>query len=126
MSVAARFEPDVEDAAKDAEGMTTLRKLGITGIQDFTEATAEHLNVEHIPGVMITSVRRNSIAGAERLQRGMIITHVMSEPVADIEELVDAIARHDVAEGVRVSIKTWDTTADAYLSLYVILQLTEE
>ena len=126
MSVAFRAEPDVEDAAEDAEGMTTLRKLGVTGVQDFTEATASQLSIGHIPGVMITSVRRNSIAGAEHLQRGMIITHVMSEPVTSIDELVNAIARHDITEGVRISIKTWDTTAKDFLSLYVILQLTEE
>lgn len=125
-NVAFRPEPEVQDAAKDAEGMTTLRKLGVTGVQDFTEDNAKQLSIGHIPGVMITSVRRNSIAGAEHLQRGMIITHVMGEPVTSIDELVDAIARHDVTEGVRVSIKSWDTAASDFLSLFVILQLAEE
>lgn len=126
LGVASRAKPDEQDAAEDAEGMTTLRKLGITGLQDFTEETAEQLSIDHIPGVMITSVRRNSIAGSERLQRGMIITQVMGEPVESIDELVDAIAEHDITKGVRVRIRTWNSTEREFLSLFVILQLTEE
>jgi serine protease Do len=124
MSVSVRPAPQ-DEAATDAEGMTTLRKLGVSGIQEFTEATAGQLGISYIPGVMVTSVRRNSVAASERLQRGMIITHVMSEPVTTVDELVGAIEDHDIAQGVRVSVKTWDTTTDTFLSLFVVLQLTE-
>lgn len=115
-----------EQPSPDALGMTTLRKLGVTGIQDFTEATAENLGVPHVPGVMITSVRRNSIAAAVRLQRGMIITDVMGQPVTTVDELVDAISQHDITQGVRVRVKTWDTATDSYLSLFMVLRLDEE
>lgn len=118
--------PQIEDAAVDAEGMSTLRKLGITGIQDFTESTAEQLGVEHFPAVMVTSVRRNSIAATENLQRGMLITDVMNEPVSSVDELVDTIERYDIAEGVRVSVKAWDPGSRTFLSLFVVLQLPED
>lgn len=123
---AAGPAPQVEDAAADTEGMSTLRKLGVTGIQDFTEATAEQLGVEHFPAVMVTSVRPNSVAATERLQRGMLVTHVMNDPVSTVDELVEAIGRHDIAQGVRVSVKAWDPESKAFLSLYVVLQLPEE
>ncbi len=125
-SVAFRPTPEEDEVAEDVEGMSALRKLGVTGLQDFTEENAEQLNVDHVPGVMITSVRRNSIAGAERLQRGMVITDVMGEPVSTIEELTDAVAAHDVTEGIRVSIQSWDPATRSYLSLFVVLQLPEE
>lgn len=123
---AADPAPQVEDATADAEGMSTLRKLGVTGIQDFTETTAEQLGVEHFPAVMVTSVRRNSVAATESLQRGMLITHVMNEPVSTVDELVDAIERYDIAEGVRVSVKAWDPGSHTFLSLFVVLQLPAE
>jgi serine protease Do len=119
-------KPQVEDTATDAEGMSTLRKLGVTGIQDFTDTTAEQLGVVHFPAVMVTSVRPNSVAATENLQRGMLITHVMNEPVSTVDELVEAIERYDIAEGVRISVKMWDPESRSFLSLYVVLQLPAE
>ncbi len=110
----------------DAEGMSTLRKLGIAGVQDFTEDTAEQLGVTHFPAVMVTSVRTNSVAGAERLQRGMLITHVMGEPVADVDQLVAEVEKHDPTQGIRISIKSWDRINSEFVSLFIVLQLPEE
>ena len=125
-SVAVRSQPEPQDATEDVAGLSTLRKIGVTGLQEFTEANAEQMGVPFEPGVLITSVRRNSVAGAERLQRGMLITDVMGEPVKTIDELTDAIAKYDATEGIRVSIKTWDPSTKSYLSLFVVLQLPEE
>ena len=124
--MAADPAPQVEDAVVDAEGMSTLRKLGVTGIQDFTDTTAEQLGVVHFPAVMVTSVRPNSVAATENLQRGMLITHVMSDPVSTVDELVEAIEKYDIAQGVRISVKVWDPDSRSFLSLYVVLQLPEE
>ncbi len=125
-AVAFRSQPEQQQIEEDAAGMTTLRKLGVAGLQDFTEDNAKQLGIDFIPGVKITSIRRNSYAAAERLQPGMIITHVMNKPVATIEELVDAIAEHDITEGIRVRVKTWDAASKAYVSLFIVLQLPEE
>jgi S1-C subfamily serine protease len=75
---------------------------------------------------MVTSVRPNSVAATENLQRGMLITHVMNEPVSTVDELVEAIERYDIAEGVRISVKMWDPESRSFLSLYVVLQLPAE
>jgi len=124
--VGFRPDPSDEAAEEDAEGMTALRKLGITGLQEFTESAAMQLSIGHVPGVMITSVRRNSIAGAEGLQRGLIITHIMGEPVTTIDELTDVVAEHDPTEGIRFSIKFWDARKREFLSRFVVLELPEE
>ena len=123
---AVRSMPSKEGIAEDVEGMSTLRKIGITGLQDFTQENAEQLGVDFQPGVMITSVRRHSIADAAQLSRGMLITDVMGTPVTTIEELTDAIAAHDATEGIRISVKTWNPGTKDYLSLFVILELPEE
>ena len=123
-SAGPRVNP--QEAEVDAEGMSTLRKLGVAGVQDFTEDTADQLGVTHFPAVMVTSVRPNSVAGAERLQRGMLITHVMGEPVANVDELVAEVEKHDPTRGIRVSIKTWDRANSEFASLFIVLQLPEE
>ena len=125
-SVSAGPRDNPLDAEVDAEGMSTLRKLGIAGLQDFTESTAEQLGVTHFPAVMVTSVRTNSVAGAERLQRGMLITHVMGEPVSNVDELVAEVEKHDPTEGIRISVKVWDRAEGEFASLFLVLQLPEE
>jgi len=123
-SVGPRVNPlDTDD---DAEGMSTLRKLGIAGLQTFTGDTAAQLGVTHFPAVMVTSVRTNSVAGAERLQRGMLITHVMGEPVADVDELVAEVEKHDPTQGIRISIKTWDRVNSEFASQFIVLHLPAE
>lgn len=125
-TVSASSRPDPRDEQSDTEGMSTLRKLGIAGVQDFTNESAEKLGVTHFPAVMVTSVRTNSVAGAERLQRGMLITHVMGEPVATVDELAAEVEKHDPTQGIRISVKTWDRSNSEFASLFIVLQLPEE
>ncbi len=126
-SLTALAGPGVEpqEAVVTAEGMSTLRKLGVAGVQDFTEQTAEQLGVEYFPAVMVTSVRPNSVAAAEHLQRGMLITHVMGEPIINVDELVSQVELHDPAQGIRISVKLWDRAGREFVKQYVILQLPE-
>ncbi|GAB4109839.1 MAG: Do family serine endopeptidase [Phycisphaeraceae bacterium] len=126
MTSASVTGPSRKESEVDAEAMTTLRKLGITGVQDFNETAAEELGVEPFPAVMVTSVRRHSIAAAEGLQRGMLITHVMNDPVTNVEELVEAFGRYDVTEGVRISVKAWDPTTETMIPMFMLLQLPAE
>lgn len=126
LNASASSLPDTRDAEDPAEGMSTLRKLGIAGVQEFTDNTAEQLGVLHFPAVMVTSVRPNSVAGAERLQRGMLITHVMGEPVSNVDELVAEVEKHDPTQGIRVSVKAWDRLSREFVTQFVILQLPEE
>jgi serine protease Do len=125
MALAVKRAPDSGKTTPDAQGMSTLRKLGIAGVQDFTDQAAQQLGVEYFPAVMITSVRPNSVAAAERLQRGMLITHVMGEPVASVDDLIEQIEKHDPSQGIRISVKAWDRSSRSFLSLFIVLQLPE-
>ncbi len=121
MSLAAGPVTNPKHPDATAEGMSTLRKLGIAGVQDFTERTAERFGVEYFPTVIITSIRRNSVAAVERLDSGMLITHVMGEPIANVDELISQIELHDPTQGIRISTKTWQNRE--LVTQFVILKL---
>jgi len=127
LASASAFTPDRDDEPDDTSaGMSTLRKLGVAGIQSFDEKNAEQLGVDHFPAVMITSVRPNSVAYAEGLRRGMLITEVMGQPVATVDELIDEVQRHNASDGIRVSVSAWDRQGHVFVSMFVILQLPGE
>ncbi len=119
-------DPDQQsDPADDAEGMSALRKLGITGIQDFTEQTAGQLGVGHIPAVMVTAVRTHSVAWAEGMRRGMLITDVMGEPAASVDQLIERVQQHDPNAGIRFSVSTWDRRTRSFIPFFKVLQLPD-
>ncbi len=120
--------PQLDD--ESAKAMETLRKYGIEDVADFTEAMAERLGVEFQPGVLVTSVRRGSLAyGSPEaglgIRRGMIITEVMDEPVSSVEELATEIEKHDAAEGIRISVSVWDRANREWIPDYELIQIPE-
>jgi serine protease Do len=100
---------------------TNLRKLGIEKAEQLTRRMAQRLNVEHEDGVVVTEVRRGSVAAAEGLSEGMLITEVAGEPVEDLEELVDELAEHDLKQGVRLTVKQW--AGGRWMPRFVVLEL---
>ena len=94
---------DVDEAAE------LLLKLGIERVQTFTEELAEKLGLEFVPGVMVIRVRPGSIATGDPRQppmtkRGQVITHVMSKPVKNVQQLVQTLSDHKDDELVRLRV----------------------
>ena len=82
----------------------TLRKLGVETVSVFSLDIAEKAGVEFVPGVIVRSLRRGSVAAATRMIPRQIITHVMGEAVSTPEEVVEALDSHDLMDGVRLSV----------------------
>jgi serine protease Do len=89
-------------ATPDEQSMQALRQLGIEGVQALTPQIAQRLKVES--GVVITSVRPNSVADSKMLRRGMVITKVMNTEIKTPEDLNNALAKADLKKGVRVTV----------------------
>jgi len=127
LSSASAVTPDSGDESDEiSQGMSTLRKLGVAGVQEFSEKNAEQLGVDHFPAVMITSVRPNSVAAVEGLRRGMLITDVMGQPVSTVDGLIEQVQQHNASQGIRMSVSAWDRQGRAFVPMFVILQLPVE
>jgi len=97
--------PPETDGEPDADvEMEALRNLGLTELTAMTRRRAENLNMAYRPGVLIEDVRRGSVAAVEGLRPGMVITEVQGREVTTVEELADQLARHDLQQGVRLSV----------------------
>ncbi len=104
----------------DAPGRGTLLKLGFQRLTTLTSELAEQLKLDaDAKGVLIRDVRPGSVAAAEGLRRGAVITHVMGDAVTSVQDLIDAIATQDITKGVRLRI-LYDGNVR-----YVLLALSE-
>jgi len=86
------------------QGAELLMRLGLEQVTPFTEEIARRLNTDFIPGVLVGAVRPGSSAFAAGIGRGVIITHVMNQPIANVEDLIRELIKHDLTEGVRVQV----------------------
>ena len=126
-AMAAVSPPD--EAAPDAgnaQGMDALRKFGIADVETFTEAMADRLNVPFQSGVIITGVRRGSLAATQGLRDGILIADVQGEPVASVEELLNEIAQRDPTQGIRLKVMAWNPGTKSFAPRFVLLELPGE
>ena len=100
-----------------------LRKFGIESVATFTKKLAEKLSRNHEPGVLVRSVRRHSVVDREGIKNDLLITAVMSQAVASVDELVEELAQYDPTEGIRVTIKQWNSNDGVWASRYEFLEL---
>ena len=70
----------------------------------FDEDLARRIDAEYRPGVLVRSVRRDSVAHAAGVSSGYIITDVMGVNVESVDDLVDELNEYDLTEGVRLSV----------------------
>ncbi len=109
-----------------SEGMKMLNKLGIEEVEPFDRETAERLDVQYEPGVMIRSVRDNSVAASVGLGRGVIITRVMNEDVSTVDELIAAIEQYDPSDPIRLRVMQWNPREREFMPRFEVLELPEE
>ena len=102
--VASAGAPGI-DTPKAKASRELLEKLGLTQLQTIGEQEAQQLNLPAgTSGVLVMNVRGNSVADSQRLGRGSVITAVMGVNVATVEDLVAQLEKHDLKQGVRVSV----------------------
>ncbi len=92
-------------AAPKGKAPEALGKLGIEGLETFTETLAQQAQIDFTPGVMIKDVRPESIAAAEGLTRFVIITRVDGKAIKSVEELYSFFEKFDSGTGVRLLVK---------------------
>ncbi|WP_432797953.1 trypsin-like peptidase domain-containing protein [Poriferisphaera sp. WC338] len=114
-----------EETPEVSEGADTLRKLGLAGLQTFTDQIAEREDVTFTPGVLIKSVRPGSVAALEGLRPPMLITHVQGAAVTNVTELTEEIAKYNPENGIRITISIWDPRQKKYSQLFRFLELPE-
>ncbi|MFA9478388.1 trypsin-like peptidase domain-containing protein [Phycisphaerales bacterium AB-hyl4] len=103
-----------------------LRKLGITEVQTFTARLAEQAGTGHTEGVLVANVRRNSIAGAAGVMRGMLIVQVMDQQVATADELLDVMSEFEPGDAVRLRVARWNPNDDRWQRNFVLLELPRD
>jgi serine protease Do len=94
-----------------------LRKLGIAEVSTFTEDAAKTMGVDFAPGVLIEDVRAGSVAFAEGLRPGVVITEVAGKPVKTVSDLANAMAKRDLKEGVRLRVRVDNMNRFVFLAL---------
>ena len=118
-------QPEAEDKPELAKGQSVLRKLGISGVATFTPQIAERLGAEHRSGVLVEEVRPNSIAAAEGVRSGMIITQLMGTKVESAKGLVQAVGKHDPTKPMRFQVLQWSPQREQFLSRFIALRLPD-
>jgi len=124
----AAAERAVPGTPKETQALDMLRNFGLTEVETFTPEMAERADITFRPGVMITDVRRGSLAAppndAERsLVPGSIIFRVDRTDVATVEELLTELGQHDAHEGIRIRIATWIPSEQRWLERYWLIQV---
>ncbi len=101
-----------------------LRKLGLERMRDMDDRLAESLEVDPMAGVLVERVRPGSVAAAEGMTRGTLITRVQGQRVGDVDDLVDEIEDRDLTRGVRLTVAQW--VRGEWRERFVVLQLDHE
>ncbi len=79
--------------------------LGMT-LRSVTPEIAEQLGLKQAKGVVVTKVEPFSAAARAGLRRGDVIVAVQSKPVDTLAEFNEALSRHDLKKGVRLTVFT--------------------
>ncbi|HZW11409.1 MAG TPA: Do family serine endopeptidase [Phycisphaerales bacterium] len=81
------------------------RELGL-GLRDLDEQTAARLGVDLQRGAVVTAVEPLGAGARAGLQVGDIITEVQGERVAGVADFRRLLREHDLAEGVRLTVRS--------------------
>ncbi|BAM04313.1 putative S1 family peptidase [Phycisphaera mikurensis NBRC 102666] len=112
----------------DFSGVSDLSlRYGITGLATLSPADAARIGLAGSGGVMITGVRPGSVAASPRidLQPGRtVITAVMNEDVATVEDFNRAIASFDADKPIRLTVLRPDPmNPGSFAPSFVLLKL---
>jgi len=101
---AAGAQEEAPAETPDGEGVQLLRKIGLTSVATFTETLAKRLRLGDAEGVLVENVRPGSIAQARGIERGQIITHVVSTQVTTTDDLTAELLKATPGSTVRLRV----------------------
>lgn len=73
-------------------------------LRDLDSRTAQQLGLDTVEGVLVTSVDPLSAAARAGLRPRDVITHVQGMAVSDVRAFAGELRRHDLDEGVRLTV----------------------
>ncbi|MCA9048997.1 MAG: PDZ domain-containing protein, partial [Planctomycetaceae bacterium] len=81
--------------------------LGMT-VTNLTPALAKQLEIAESEGVVVESIETSGSAYRSGLRQGDVITQVKKNVVSSVADFNRELARHDLIEGVRLTVRTGD------------------
>lgn len=119
--MASRWPQQNNTVDPNGHDVEIMRKLGIERIETFTEELADRIERNLIPGVVVLEVRPRSIAAANGLRPGLVITKVQGIAVETSEQFNKELNLHDLSRGVRIS-----TVTEENIAQFILLELDED
>jgi serine protease Do len=111
VTVPAQRRPDTEPDSVSLPGTGA-------SVADLTSELADDLGFKkEVKGVVITKVRRNSVAAEAGLRPGMVITQVDRKPVGKADKLREQMSEAALKKGVLLKVLTADGSSN-----YVLLK----
>ncbi len=94
---------------KDSVQEENTRNLGLT-VKPLTKELIEQYGVEKLEGVIVTEVKRGSVAERKGIRPGDIITEVNQKSVTSMKEFRDAVKNSDLKKGVILNFTSRGTS----------------
>jgi len=79
--------------------------LGMT-VENLTPEAALQLGLEHAHGVLVTGVEPFGPAAKAGIRVNDVVVAVQNQPVANVPEFRQAMAKHDLKKGIRLTVRT--------------------
>jgi serine protease Do len=109
---------EIEQEEEGTEAGEALEKLGFQRLRTMTKQFAEQEGLAFHAGVVVLEVRPRSVAAAEGIREGDIITQVVGKDIETVEDLNALMEKQNLREGVRFRVRT-----PQGLSRFVLLKL---
>lgn len=116
VTVGTKTEEEMAEKAPEEKEMTPDKRLGLS-VQQITPEIQKRLGLADAEGVIVSSVRPDSPAGAAGLRRGDIVKEVDRKPVKNMKEYNKAIAGTEKKDVVLMLIMRGNNM------IYVVLSL---
>jgi serine protease Do len=95
-----------EEATAAATGHEESTALGLT-VENLSPQTAQELDYSSDQtGVLVTAVEPGSLAADAGIQPNDLIVSVLDKPVENVAQFRAALGRHDLKEGVRLTVQS--------------------
>jgi serine protease Do len=109
------FTVTLEKRPQDGElpgrgGSVTQEQLGLS-VQTLTDELAQRLGYEYLSGVVVTQVESGSLAEEHDIQPGMLIMEVNREPVRNVRQFKEALAKAQKEGKLLLRVRNEERTA---------------
>ena len=109
LQVQVRPEPWPEEVTRAATRRSPAARpteatgLGLT-VKPLTRELAQEMDLTFVPGVVVTDVKSDSVAEAQGLQPGDVITEINQTAVTTLSEFREVLGQADLSAGVQLNV----------------------